>query len=72
MNRPNKMPAINIAIPAFFESSAGEKNTQMPRRINPKFKINDEYLKIRFDIFNKISVSLNMLLTTFWDKYSIC
>jgi hypothetical protein len=55
------VPAINIAIPAFRESSAGEKNTQMPRKINPKLKISDEYLKMRFDIRNKISVSLNML-----------
>jgi hypothetical protein len=61
MNRLNKMPTINIAIPAFLESSAGKKITQTPRRIYPKLKINDEYLKIRFLILNKISVSLNML-----------
>ena len=60
INRPNKRPAINIAIPAFLESSAGKNITQIPRRINPKLKINEEYLKIRLDVLNKISVNLNM------------
>jgi hypothetical protein len=55
------MPTINNAIPEFFERSAGNKNTQAPRRIHPTLKINAEYLKIRFLILNKISVSLNML-----------
>jgi len=52
---------MNIAIPAFLESSAGKIITQMPRRINPKLKISEEYLKIRLDILTKISVNLNML-----------
>jgi len=55
------MPTINNTIPAFFERSAGNKNTHTPRRIHPTHKINAEYLKIRFLILNKISVSLNML-----------
>jgi hypothetical protein len=60
MNSPNKRPTINIAIPAFLESSAGKNITQIPRRINPKLKINEEYLKIRLDVLNKISVNFNM------------
>ena len=56
MNRPNKRPAINIAIPAFLESSAGKNITNIPRRMNPKLRINEEYLKIKLDILNNISV----------------
>ena len=61
MNRPYKRPTINNAIPAFLERSAGKRITQMPRRINPELKINEEYLKIRLEIADKISVNLNMV-----------
>ena len=60
MNRPNKMPVINCAMPAFRESSPGKKNTHMPIRINPKLKINEEYLNIKPDMLMIISVSLNI------------
>lgn len=62
MKRPDKRPAINIAIPVCLENSAGKKITQIPRKINPKLKINKEYLLIiKLDILNKISVNLNMI-----------
>jgi hypothetical protein len=46
INRPYKRPTINIAIPAFRESSAEKKNTQMPSKMYPAVKINGEYLEI--------------------------